>query len=211
MYLVELEVLHLACLFCNVVISFFNCMPAAVCCSDPVSIMFLAWLRLFLAFSRRFMRPWRCSLRTCVCFHPAECSPRSMTERAPFNGQMHLGVNCVLNDAIRNSFGLAPNCSSPRRPGLGRVESCRCIQPCHVGVDWQGLLSLSGVVFFVLHLCFACCLTLCVPQDAAVSAGRGASGEEIEADGIVKGHACSLISAKDVTADGYVWLCAVEL
>jgi len=60
-------------------------------------------------------------------------------------------------------------------------------------------------------LCSACCLTLCVLQDAAVSAGRGASGEEIEADGIVKGHACSLISAKDVTADGYVWLCAVEL
>ena len=40
------------------------------------------------------------------------------------------------------------------------------------------------------------------------AAGRS---EEIAADGIVKGHACSLISAKDVTADGYVRLCADEL
>jgi len=44
-----------------------------------------------------------------------------------------------------------------------------------------------------------------VLQDVAASAGRGASGEEIAADAIVKGHAYSLISAKDVTADGRVW------
>ena len=42
-------------------------------------------------------------------------------------------------------------------------------------------------------------------QDGAASAGRGSSGEEIAADVIVKGHAYSLISAKDVTADGRVW------
>jgi len=37
------------------------------------------------------------------------------------------------------------------------------------------------------------------------SAGRGASGEVIGSDGIAKGHAYSLITAKEVVADGRTW------
>lgn len=39
-------------------------------------------------------------------------------------------------------------------------------------------------------------------KDPATATGVGASGEHIGSDGIVKGHAYSLITAKDVVADG---------
>jgi len=42
-------------------------------------------------------------------------------------------------------------------------------------------------------------------KDPPTEAGVGASGEHIASDGIVKGHAYSLISAKDVQADGKRW------
>jgi len=42
-------------------------------------------------------------------------------------------------------------------------------------------------------------------KDPPSSAGRGASGEVIGSDGIAKGHAYSLITAKEVVADGRTW------
>jgi len=47
-----------------------------------------------------------------------------------------------------------------------------------------------------------CCWT---SKDPAVAAGRGASGEVIAGDGIVKGHAYSLISAREIQADGQIF------
>merc|ERR1712166_1334042 len=47
-----------------------------------------------------------------------------------------------------------------------------------------------------------CCWT---SKDPDVAAGRGASGEVIAGDGIVKGHAYSLISAREIQADGQIF------
>lgn len=48
-------------------------------------------------------------------------------------------------------------------------------------------------------------------KDPANAVGRGASGEVIASDGIVKGHAYSLISAKEVTRDDGVRVRSVQL
>ena len=42
-------------------------------------------------------------------------------------------------------------------------------------------------------------------KDGDSTSGLGASGEHIGSNGIVKGHAYSLISAREVTADGRIW------
>lgn len=115
------------------------------------------------------------------CGAPCKVFTQAMNGRAPFNEAVYQGVNCVLNDAKnRNSIGLAPTASLPKDHVWAELKAADASN--HVMAAWTG-------------------------KDAAATAGKGASGEEIAADGIVKGHAYSLISAKEVTADGRVWRC----
>lgn len=115
------------------------------------------------------------------CNAPCRVFTQAMNGRAPFNEHMYQGVNCVLNDPRnRNSIGLAPTAQIPKDQVWAELKAADASN--HVMAAWTG-------------------------KDAAATAGRGASGEEIAADGIVKGHAYSLISAKEVTADGRVWRC----
>jgi len=94
---------------------------------------------------------------------------------------VYQSVNCLLNDPKnRNSIGLAPTVQLPKDSVWAELKAADASN--HVMAAWTG-------------------------KDAAATAGKGASGEEIAADGIVKGHAYSLISAKEVTADGRVWRC----
>lgn len=115
------------------------------------------------------------------CGAPCKVFTQSMGGRAPFNEQVYQAVNCVLNDAKnRNSIGLAPTAQIPKDQVWQELKTADASN--HVMAAWTG-------------------------KDAAASAGRGASGEEIAADGIVKGHAYSLISAKEIVADGRAWRC----
>jgi calpain-15 len=115
------------------------------------------------------------------CGAPCKVFTQSMSGRAPFNEQVYDSVNCVLNDPKnRNSVGLARAGQVPVDQVWNELVAADASN--HVMAAWTG-------------------------KDAAQSAGRGASGEEIASDGIVKGHAYSLISAKQVTADGKVFRC----
>jgi calpain-15 len=115
------------------------------------------------------------------CHNPCKVFTQAMNGRAPFNDQVYTAVNCLLNDPHnRNSIGLAPVGPTPKEQVWQELKAADASN--HVMAAWTG-------------------------KDAAATAGKGASGEEIAADGIVKGHAYSLISAKEVTADGRVWRC----
>jgi len=116
------------------------------------------------------------------CGAPCKVFTQAMNGRAPFNDQSYHSVNCVLNDAKnRNSIGLAPTGQVPKEQVWAELKQADASN--HVMAAWTG------------------------KDPAGPAAGKGASGEEIAADGIVKGHAYSLISAKEVTADGRVWRC----
>jgi len=104
---------------------------------------------------------------------------QSPSGRPPFNENMFTVMGAHLQDPKnRNSIGLQP---------MGSM-----------GADaaWQELVKHDAANHIM------CAWT---SKDPPVAAGRGASGEVIAGDGIVKGHAYSLISAREVMADGRVW------
>jgi hypothetical protein len=102
------------------------------------------------------------------------------------NENLFTAVDCSLKDAKnRNSVGLLPK---------GQMDAA--------GV-WTALMEADASN----HIMAA--WTVKDPPGGA--AGVGASGEQIASDGIVKGHAYSLISAKAVTRDDGVAVKAIQL
>merc|ERR1719161_95213 len=69
--------------------------------------------------------------------------------------------------------------------------------PCPAEQLWNELMAADDKNYVMS------CWTVKDPPGGA--AGRGASGDLIAGDGIVKGHAYSLISVDQYTADGQVW------
>jgi calpain-15 len=120
------------------------------------------------------------------CGAPCTVYTQSMKGSPPFNEQVYQQVNCVLNDPHnRNSVGLAPTAQITKDQVWQKLVDAD--KSNHVMAAWTG-------------------------KDAAVefdasAVEKGASGEEIAADGVVKGHAYSLISAKEVVADGRTVRC----
>ena len=99
----------------------------------------------------------------------------------PFNPDVYQPMDVTLQDPRnRNSVGLAP------AGGPVRADQV-----------WQELVQADQQNFIM------CAWTMKDPPGGA--AGRGASGEAIAADGIVKGHAYSVITAREVQCDRQVW------
>merc|ERR1740130_1121261 len=99
----------------------------------------------------------------------------------PFNPDENQPMNVTLQDPKnRNSVGLAP------AGGPVRADQV-----------WGELVQADQQNFIM------CAWTMKDPPGGA--AGFGASGEAIAADGIVKGHAYSVITAREVQCDGRVW------
>lgn len=99
--------------------------------------------------------------------------------RPPFNTEVFSVVGVHLQDGKnRNSVGLQP---------LGQITQDNA---------WNEMVKHDAANHIM------CAWT---SKDPDVAAGRGASGEIIANDGITKGHAYSLISAREVPADGQVW------
>merc|ERR1719162_1649122 len=101
--------------------------------------------------------------------------------RPPFNPDVYQPMDVTLqNPKDRNSVGLAP------AGGPVRADQV-----------WGELVQADQQNFIM------CAWTMKDPPGGA--AGVGASGEAIAADGIVKGHAYSVITAREVQCDGRVW------
>ena len=122
---------------------------------------------------------------------PCRVFTQAINGRVTFNEKMYQAAR------NRNSIGLAPTGQGPQDlvwAELKAADASNHVMAARTGKDcFHYVVSDLSYCF-----CFACCS--CVLQDAAASAGRGASGEGIAADAIVKCHAYSLI-----TADGRVW------
>jgi len=116
------------------------------------------------------------------CGGPCKVFTQAMNGRAPFNSQQYTVVDASLKDAKnRQSVGLAPR-------GVLDADSV-----------WQELKSADASN----HI-----MAAWTGKDPETQTGVGASGEVIASDGIVKGHAYSLISAKEVLRDdGIVQRC----
>lgn len=104
--------------------------------------------------------------------------------------QADLGVyqsmNCYLTDAHdRKSVMLQPG-----EEGMVSTDDL-----------WQKLLEADANNF---------AMAAWTDKEPPVAIGYGASGEAIASDGIVKGHAYSIISAKLIVADGYQW-CVLQI
>lgn len=109
------------------------------------------------------------------CRSPCTVFTQSMNGQPPFNENVYHEVDAKLRDAKnRNSVGLAPK---------GQLSSAQV---------WERLKMADASN----HV-----MAAWTSKDPAVATGRGASGEVIASDGIVKGHAYSLISAKEVLRD----------
>jgi calpain-15 len=118
------------------------------------------------------------------CGAPCTVFTQNPSGQPPFNENSLTQMNCVLNDAHnRNSVGLAPTGIKVSKDQLWQALR-QADEQNHVMAAWTCKDPVGG------------------------AAGRGASGEVIAADGIVKGHAYSLISAREVkSADGRPWRC----
>lgn len=109
------------------------------------------------------------------CKSPCTVFTQSMNGQPPFNEAMYHEVDAKLRDAKnRNSVGLAPKGQLSSADVWARLQHADASN--HVMAAWTS-------------------------KDPEVATGRGASGEVIASDGIVKGHAYSLISAKEVRRD----------
>lgn len=109
------------------------------------------------------------------CGAPCKVFTQSVNGQPPFNEQTYSQVDAVLRDAKnRNSVGLAPKGQLPVHQVWEELK--RADASNHLMAAWTS-------------------------KDPKVAAGVGASGEAIGASGIVKGHAYSVISAKEVTRD----------
>jgi len=109
------------------------------------------------------------------CKAPCTVFTQSMSGQPPFNENLYHEVDAKLKDAKnRNSVGLAPR---------GQLSSAQV---------WERL-KIADASNHVM--------AAWTSKDPDVATGRGASGEIIASDGIVKGHAYSLISAKEVRRD----------
>lgn len=109
------------------------------------------------------------------CGGPCKVFTQAMNGRAPFNEDSYHVVDASLKDAKnRNSVGLSPKGLMSKDQVWQELKAADASN--HIMAAWTG-------------------------KDPEVATGRGASGEVIASDGIVKGHAYSLISAKEVTRD----------
>jgi len=100
--------------------------------------------------------------------------------RPPFNADVYQPMDVTLqNPKDRNSVGLKP--AGP---------------PVPADQVWGELIQADQQNFIM------CAWTM---KDPPVQAGVGASGEAIATDGIVKGHAYSVITAREVDCDGRRW------
>lgn len=109
------------------------------------------------------------------CKSPCTVFTQSMNGQPPFNEAVYHEVDARLRDAKnRNSVGLAPKGQLSSTDVWARLKQADASN--HVMAAWTS-------------------------KDPEVATGRGASGEVIASDGIVKGHAYSLISAKEVMRD----------
>lgn len=109
------------------------------------------------------------------CGGPCTVFTQSMKGMAPFNEESYHVVDASLKDAKnRNSVGLAPKGTMSK--DIVWEELKKADASNHVMAAWT-----------------------C--KDPEQATGKGASGEIIASDGIVKGHAYSLISAKEVRRD----------
>jgi len=109
------------------------------------------------------------------CRSPCTVFTQSMNGQPPFNDNVYHEVDAKLRKAKdRNSVGLAPR---------GQLSSAQV---------WERLKTADASN----HV-----MAAWTSKDPEVATGRGASGEVIASDGIVKGHAYSLISAKEVVRD----------
>merc|ERR1711976_1151470 len=109
------------------------------------------------------------------CKSPCTVFTQSMSGQPPFNENLYHEVDAKLKDAKnRNSVGLAPR---------GQLSSAQV---------WERL-KIADASNHVM--------AAWTSKDPEVATGRGASGEIIASDGIVKDHAYSLISAKEVMRD----------
>jgi len=115
------------------------------------------------------------------CPRPCRVFTQSIKFSAPFDTENYQGLTSQIKDAHdRNSVAL----------GMGSKATADKL--------WLDLKT-SDTKNHVMS-----CWTY---KDPDTSAGKGASGEHIGANGIVKGHAYSLISVKEVSADGNDWKC----
>merc|ERR1712166_548576 len=102
------------------------------------------------------------------------------SSQPPFNTELYSMVNITMAEAHnRNSVQLGP------QPGQYPADQV-----------WAELCNADQQNFIMASFTF---------KDPAQTAGVGASGEIIASDGIVKGHAYSVISAREVQADGRIW------
>lgn len=109
-----------------------------------------------------------------------KCFSQNPQGREPFNTEVMHVVNASIGDAHnRNSVQLKP---------LGQMAQ---------DTVWSELVKHDAANHVM------CAWTSKDPPGGG--AGRGASGELIANDGVVKGHAYSLISCREVEADGTVW------
>lgn len=108
-----------------------------------------------------------------------KCFTQNAQGRPPFNENVFTVVGAHIQDAHnRNSVGLTP---------MGQIDE---------NSAWTELVKHDAANHIM------CAWT---SKDPGTPAGRGASGELIASDGIVKGHAYSMISAREVQADQRVW------
>merc|ERR1712232_794030 len=109
------------------------------------------------------------------CGGPCTVFTQSMAGRAPFDENNYHVVDASLKDPKnRNSVGLQPKGMMAKDQVWQELKKADASN--HIMSAWTG-------------------------KDPEVATGRGASGEVIASDGIVKGHAYSLISAKEVQRD----------
>merc|ERR1711957_781652 len=120
------------------------------------------------------------------CSGPCKVFTQSMAGRAPFNPNKYTMVDAIIQKAKdRNSVGLNPGGEINEHHVWEELK--RADDSDHVMAAWTS------------------------KDPSGPAAGRGASGEIIADDGIVKGHAYSLISAREVQRDDGKTLRCIQL